>query len=119
MLKYMIVSLLTVVQLFGGWSEIQNIVEGSGDGSLRYGYSIAKGDNFTVIGAPNEYDGAIYILKAESDGKLQAFAKIEDQDDSLEGYTFGGFGVDVDIVGDFIVVGAPRSITVSLLMETV
>ncbi len=112
MLKYMIVSLLTVVQLFGGWSEIQNIVEGSGDGSLSYGYSTAKGDNFTVIGAPNEYDGAIYILKAESDGKLQAFAKIEDQDDSLgllEGYTFGGFGVDVDIVGDFIVVGAPRS----------
>lgn len=112
MLKYMIVSLLTVVQLFGGWSEIQNIVEGSGDGSLSYGYSIAKGDNFTVIGAPNEYDGAIYILKAESDGKLQAFAKIEDQGDSLDSlasYTFGGFGVDVDIIGDYIVVGAPTS----------
>jgi len=118
--KLISLSLLVSMTVHAGWVEVQKVVQGSGDGSLQYGFSIASNDDYTVVGAPDEdsRDGAVYIFKIDSSGKWQPFTKISHeiiQMGTLTSYEFNAFGYDVDIVNNrdipnnTIIIGAPEA----------
>jgi hypothetical protein len=119
-IKVVGLSLLVSITLNAGWIEVQKVVQGSGDGSLHYGFSIASNDDYTVVGAPEEdgSDGAVYVFKIDSNGKWQPFTKIAHavvQMGTLATYEFKRFGYDVDIVNNkdipnnTLIIGAPDS----------
>ena len=112
--RIFVLSLLSSVMLFGGWTEVEKMVGGSGDGTLDYGYSVAVDGDYMVIGAPVEYagDGAVYIFKTDANNNWTPFQKIDNvvaRVAKFNSYEFGGVGYDVDVVNNTIVIGAPSS----------
>ncbi len=77
-------------------------------GDARFGYSVAIGDNFAVIGAPyDDFDGknqagAVYVYKREGDAWVFDVAL-----HSNAPQVYAKFGKAVAINGDYLVVGVP------------
>ncbi len=92
---YLLSSFIISTSLLAGWIEAEKIVEGVGDGSLSFGYSVDVDGNYIIVGAPDEDDssingGAAYVFKKNASGEFEYFFK-------FSGWYKGALGTDVAI----------------------
>ncbi len=88
------------------WTQVQKIVASNRGPGDYYGYSVAMGGEYAVVGAVryNTYTGLAYILKKGTD---DAWSEIQiiNASDYASGSSFGS-SVSVDKISSVIVVGA-------------
>ncbi len=97
----------------GNWAELQKIVASDRSSGARFGTSVGINGDYIVVGAPSANGfvngqntivraGAAYIYKKAPDGSWSEVQKIGASD----GTQSSGFGSEVAISGDYIVVSA-------------
>lgn len=91
----------------GTWVEEQKLLASDGGAGDFFGYSVAVSQGTVIVGAYDDDDngsngGAVYVFERDSSGTWIEQAKLL----SSDGTGNESFGIDVDISGDAIVIGA-------------
>jgi hypothetical protein len=94
----------------GAWSHVQQFTGGLGQANARFGQSICAEGATAVIGTAlsgqaNNDPGRVYVFERDAAGAWSESAVLLGK----VGSPYFGFGLDVDLVGDLLVVGSRRN----------
>jgi len=92
----------------GVWNEVQKLVASDGAAGHLFGFSVALGDGFIVIGARgnedrNDFTGEVYVFRQDANGLWAEVQKLTASDAAVG----DSFGASVTVSGETILVGAP------------
>ena len=96
------------------WNISQKLVSPDRDDGDKFGLSVAMDGDLLVVGTPGEdldennqnyldWAGAVYVYRRGSNGQYTLEAKLA----AIDRHDWAFFGLDVDVSGDYIIVGSP------------